>query len=625
MEPIRSELVSLDRLEEFARTLALTHATTASTGRDVRLLDRLGINERLLTQAYRTIAEGARDGQTISPAAEWLIDNFHVVQDQLREIREDLPETYYRDLPKLAEGPLAGYPRVYDLAVAIVRHSDSRLDVEALRRFTSGYQSIAPLGIGELWAIAIMLRLALVDNLRRLAARTLWERVERDRAEEWADHVLETAERRPSEIVVILADRERSDETLSTPFATHVLQRLRDSGPVVAPVLFWLEQRFARQGVSGDEMVYTEHHRQAADQVSVGNVVTSMRLLSAIDWADFVERTSLVEALLCDDPTATYPAMDFETRNDYRSVIERIAKRSGVPEIDVASRALECARQSFADNPRDTRRSHVGFYLVGAGRPSLEDQFIGRVRPRDMLHHRNALRHPGAAYFWTVALLTFIPMLFLSVYANYRGVSNLGLVALFALMLIPASDLAVSSTNRDITRMMPPRVLPKLDFKDGVPPDCRTMVVVPTMLTSEDSITAMLARLEIHSLANPEDHIHFALLTDLTDAPSEAMPGDDALIEIAVAGVLDLNKRYRRSDGDRFFSFTVVACSTRGNRVGWVGSESGASSMSSIDCSVEHRTRRTPSSLVRPHFSPTSAMSSPSTPIPNYPGMVPGA
>ncbi len=556
-EPIRSELVSLDRLEEFARVLAEDHEVTGSSGRDARLLDHLVVNERLLTQAYRTIAEGVRAGQTISPAAEWLMDNFHVVQEQLREIREDLPETYYRDLPKLSHGPRLGYPRVYDLALAIVQHNDSRLDAESLRRFTTAYQTRSPIGIGELWAIAIMLRLVLVDNLRRLASRTLWERVERDRAEQWADQLLETADRRPSEIFMMLAEREQSDETLSTPFAAHLLQRLRDSGPGVAPVLFWLEQRFAAQDSSGDEMVHAEHHRQAADQVSVGNVITSMRLLSAIDWADFVERTSVVEALLREDPTGTYSKMDFETRNEYRSVIERISRRSGVPEIDVARSALERALQSSRTDPSDGRRGHVGFYLVGAGRPWLEANFVGRVRPRDLLHHRNALRHPAAVYFWTVALLTLIPILLLTVYAHSRGARPLGLVGLVVLLLMPATDLAVSSTNRDITRMMPPRVLPKLDFKDGVPPNCRTMVVMPTMLTSTESISAMLARLEIHSLANPERHLHFALLTDLVDAPRELMDDDEMLIDAVVSGIGELNERHPGIDdgGDRFFLF----------------------------------------------------------------------
>ncbi len=556
LDPIRSELVSLDRLEEYARALAQGHVIGAAT-QDARLLERLDINERLLTDAYRTIAEEVREGRTISPAAEWLMDNFHLVQEQLREIREDLPETYYRDLPKLCQGRREGYPRVYELAEAIVQHSDSRLDAEALRRFTAAYQSCAPIGIGELWAIAIMLRLALVDNLRRLASRTLWERDERGRAERWAAQLLETADRRPSEIFMMLADREQSKEPISTPFAAHILQRLRDTGPGVAPALLWLEQRFAAQGTSGDEMVHAEHHRQAADQVSVGNVITSMRLLSAIDWAEFVERTSVVEALLRRDPTGTYPRMDFQTRNDYRGVIELIAKRAGVAETDVARRALDRAQRSWADDPLDERRGHVGYSIVGGARQELEAEFTGRLGRRDLLHQRNALRHPSAVYFWTLGLLTLIPIVLLTIYARGEGAEPLELIILVALLAIPASDLAVSSTNRDITRMMPPQVLPKLDFQDGVPANCRTMVVIPTMLTSADSIATLLARLEIHALANPDRQLYFALLSDLADAPCEVMPDDEMLIERAVSGIDDLNERHREpgADGDRFLLF----------------------------------------------------------------------
>jgi cyclic beta-1,2-glucan glucanotransferase len=554
-EPIRGELCSLERLEQYARELAGTHVLAQRDQRRARhLLERLEDNGRFLTESYRTIAENVRRGQTISPASEWLMDNFHIVQEQLREIREDLPQHYLRELPKLAEGQFAGYPRVYAIAVALIERSDCRLDAEMLRRFMQAYQEVAPLTIGELWAVAIMLRLALVENLRRLARQSLWAQDERQRADAWADELLQTAERRPSEVFIMLAERERSGEQLSSPFAVQLLQRLRDQGSGIASALLWLEQRFIAQETTGDEMIRIEHQRQAANQVSVGNVITSMRLLSSIDWAEFVESTSMVERVLREDPVKTHELQDFETRNRYRTAVEKIAKRVRVPEVEVAQRACQYAREAHQLDPQDITRAHVGYYLIDRGRARLEADFRYWPDMRE-LAYRVATTFPSFIYLGTIALITGMILWFLLSYAHIYGAGTAELVAIALLLIIPASDFAVSATNRDLTFLMKPQVLPKLEFKGGVNGDYRTMVVMPTMLTSAENVRELLDHLEIHYLANQEENLHFALLTDFADAPEEHMPNDEMLVEQALGGVRELNERYNDGRQDRFYIF----------------------------------------------------------------------
>jgi cyclic beta-1,2-glucan synthetase len=555
-EPIRAELCSLERLEQYARELARQH-TLAPKGRRQAspLLDRLEDNGRYLTGSYRAIAENVRRGQSISPAAEWLMDNFHIVQEQLREIREDLPRHYLRELPKLAGGPYAGYPRVYAIAIALIERSDCRLDAEMLGRFVLAYQEVTPLTIGELWAVAIMLRLALVENMRRLARQTLWAQEERKRADLWADELLTASERRPGDIFIMLAERERGGEQLSTPFAVQLLQRLRDQGAGIAPALLWLEQRLAAQETTGDVMMRIEHHRQAANQVSAGNVITSMRFLSSIDYSEFFERTSLVEQALRNDPAGMHALQDFETRNRYRSVIERIAKRTGLPEVEIAGRAVSYAREaSGPPENMDPARSHVGYYLIGPGRAHLEAESGYWPDPLE-LANRIARRYPAFFYLGTIALVTGAVLWFLLDFAHGHGAGDIELVILALLLAIPVSDLAVSAANRDLTFMTEPQVLPKLEFKDGIPQERRTMVVVPAMLTSEQNVRELIDHLEIHYLANQEENIHFALLTDFADAPQEHMPDDETLIERAGAGVRGLNARYDNGRQDRFYLF----------------------------------------------------------------------
>ncbi|HEV2716590.1 MAG TPA: hypothetical protein VGU64_15120, partial [Terriglobales bacterium] len=338
--PIREELFSIERLEQYAATLAAEHKITERPQRVSLLLPRLEDNGRKLIAAYKALVESIREEHTISPAAEWLVDNFHIVEEQVREIREDLPKSYYHELPKLAEGDFKNYPRIYALSVALIAHTDSHLDTETLRRFINAYQKISSLSIGELWAVPISLRIALVENLRRLAKRIVSSREERDGADVLADKLIEAAQREQKDLVAMLSSRLPARKPIGRAFVVQLTQRLREQDPAVMPVVEWLDKQLAKQGLTIEQMVHEEHHRQAAAQVTVGNIITSMRLLSTLDWKDFFETISLIDPELAKDPAGIYSRMDFETRDRYRHVVERISKRTKKSEPEVARAAL---------------------------------------------------------------------------------------------------------------------------------------------------------------------------------------------------------------------------------------------------------------------------------------------
>ncbi len=323
-EPIRSELFGIERLEQHAESLAAAQPVLGGSAKGRPLLPRVEDNGRVLRETYRVIAKAIREERAITPAAEWLVDNFHVVDEQLREIRDDMPSGFYRELPKLADGPLAGLPRVYGIAWAFVAHTDSRFDPDTLRRFVQAYQRVQPLTIGELWAVAITLRVVLVENVRRLAESIVRGRAARQEADALADDLLGLSGRPPEPTDRALR---RFEETpLRTAFAVQLVQRLRDQDPAVTPALLWLDRRLAAQGTTQEEIVRIEHQRQAAMNVTVRNVIMSMGLMSALDWTEFFESVSLVDRLLQAD--LNYPAMDFATRDSYRHAIEELARGS---------------------------------------------------------------------------------------------------------------------------------------------------------------------------------------------------------------------------------------------------------------------------------------------------------
>ena len=254
----------VERLEQYAATLAAEHKVADRVQRVNLLLPRLEENSRKLIAAYKELAESIRQEHVISPAAEWLVDNFHIVEDQVREIREDLPRGYYRELPKLAEGDFKDYPRIYALSIALVAHTDSHLDTETLRGFINAYQKVSPLSIGELWAVPISLRLALVENLRRLTTRIVSSRGEREEADKLADKLLELIRRQPDEVVPLLSSRYGKRKMMSHTFAVQLTQRLREQDPGLLVVFEWLEKQLAKEQVSIDQVVRDEHRRQAA-------------------------------------------------------------------------------------------------------------------------------------------------------------------------------------------------------------------------------------------------------------------------------------------------------------------------------------------------------------------------
>ncbi len=553
-EPIRAELFSGERLEQHAESLALAQRVTTNPRRGRRLLPRVLDNGRVLLESYRAIARAIRQERAITPAAEWLVDNYHIVDEQLREIHDDLPPGYYQELPKLAEGPLEGYPRVYGLAWAFVAHTDSRFDPEMLRRFVRAYQRVQPLTIGELWAVAITVRIILVENLRRLAERVVHDRAARQEADALADRLLDLANRSMEPAAKIL--RQFEGGPLAPAFAVQLVQRLRDQDPVITPALQWLEQHLGTHG-STTEIVRVEHQRQAAMNVTVRNVITSMRLISAFDWAEFFESVSLVDAILWTD--TGFAAPDFVTRDRYRRAIEDLARCSPHDEGEIARRAVLQAKrfsaQAQGDNdPASDRRADPGYYLIANGRVAFEQELGFRMPIKTRLR-RAYVTNATSRYLATIAIVSGLILTLFLFTSGAAEVGIAGLLLVGLLALVPASDLAIALVNREVTELLGPRVLPRLALRDGLPADLRTLVVVPTLLIDPAQIAEQIERLEVHYLANPDDNLRFALLSDWTDAPQESMPGDDELLAATVEGIAELNRRHGLASdgGERFF------------------------------------------------------------------------
>ncbi len=550
--PVREELFGVERLEQHAESLAAAQPVTARPPLVLSLHTRLNDNAAVLLAAYRASAAELENGRGVVPAAEWLLDNYHLVEEQIREIREDLPPGYYRQLPKLAEGPFAGYPRVFGLAWAFVAHTDSHFDPDILRRFISAYQRVQPLTIGELWAVAITLRIVLIENLRRLADQMTAGRGARAAADALADRLLASGDT-PSALETDISASARLRGRLSESFAAQLAKRLRDQDPRTTPALGWLEERLRLQGAATDNVVQLEQQRQGASNLTVRNVITSMRLISDIDWAELFERTSLVDERL--RAASAFGAMDFPTRNLYRSAIEQLALGSASSELEVADLALKASQASAVGVVGAAEAERVGdpgYHLIAEGRGALERKIGFRPPPRLRISRFNVRLGIGG-YVGAILLLTVLLLAFATWALSTPGL-GLTSLALFALVgFLPASEVATALVNRAITWSFGATTLPGLELAAGVPQSLRTLVVVPTLLTSEADLREQIERLEVHYLSGAGGDLAFVLLSDGVDADQEVLEDDAHLLAVAAEAIGRLNGRYGPGPGGTRF------------------------------------------------------------------------
>ena len=534
-QPIRSELFSAERLEQHGKSLAAHQPVSHRPSFRNRLTDRLRANEKILLRVYREIAQSADQKKSTTPAAEWLLDNYHLVEQQVIEVRADLPLGYYHQLPKLSEGPLIGYPRVVGIAWAYVAHTDSRFDPATLIRFVRAYQKVQPLTIGELWAIAITLRIVLIENLRRLAEHIVLSRAAYDDANKVADLLIGVGglAAHPS----ALESYEKAK--LSEAFIVQLVQRLREQDPKSTPAVAWLDERLAREGLNADELVRNDLQLQGATNVTVRNIITSMRLISDVDWTELFETVSPVDDVL--RSLAAFKEMDFATRNLYRNAIEQIARGTDFDEVEVAQNACAAATSAHATGS-DPRQRDPGYFLIGPGRFQFELSL--RYRESGWGIRRRILATGLSGFVFAVAYATSVILFFPVFWLAKEGLNpwSLGLMTLVG--LLPAIDAALMLVNRFATYGFGATLLPSLELLPGVPDHLRTVVAVPTLLTNEAGIRQLIERLEVHYLSNPTGALHFALLSDWADAASETTEDDAALLGSATDGIARLNEKY---------------------------------------------------------------------------------
>jgi len=553
--PLRSELFSADQMEQYGRKLAASHKLSSEQHPD-QLLKRLSENETVLADDLHLLTTAVKEGRRITPAEEWLVDNFYLIEEQIRLAKRHLPKNYSQQLPRLGNGRSAGLPRVYDIALEIISHGDGRVDPDSLSRFIVAYQTVQYLKLGELWAIPIMLRLALIENLRRIAGRVAGNRIERDQADFWAQQMVTIAEEDPKSLILVIADMARSKPPMGGSFVSELVRRLQGQSAALALALplTWIEQWLSESGLTIAQLIHSDSQQQAIEQVSISNCIASLRFLESMNWQDFVESKSIVEHTLLQDPSGTYRNMDFATRDHYRHVIENTAKSTTLSEGQLAQLVIKLAQEAMHSNGRDMQSAHVGFYLIDEGLPQFKKAALIKSPFWTVLetdHYTLRL----LLYVTAIAIITVLFSGFFLLKRPNNDWSDWLLITAVVALLVSASQFAITIINWLVTLFIKPEALPRMDFSEGIPIDSRTLVVIPSMLLSNSHVDELVETLEVHFLANQDNNLHFGLLTDFTDASEEITPLDETLLSLCKNKIEALNDKHSNGRADTFFLF----------------------------------------------------------------------
>jgi len=553
---LKDAFLSPDELERHARQIAKNHKVTKNSGSSDCLISRMDRNFSLITSVYRMLNEDVKNKMPISPAAEWLLDNYYIIEEQVKEIRHNLAKEKCLKLNILNSGFLKGYPRIYAIAMELVSHLDGRLDETIIVNFVQAYQSQSILSMTELWGLPVMLKMALVENMRNICEKVGQSQIQYRKVEKMSVRDLREVDRLKENLVSINGG--------AFSFIEHLLKRLRKEGAETADILQRLDQTLVEFDLAAERVIQEEHQEQAARQVAMGNSVTSLRLVAAINWNEIFENLSAVEEVLRQDPDGTYSRMDFESRDYYRHQIERVAKKWKTSETHVARKVLNLAKAA----PNSSKASHVGYFIMGPGRGHLLHELAGKENARMPDENCRSLVRYLVPIFLLTGILVFLTMGYAFFASPGAGYAALFLIAL--VVLIPASEIAVVLVNRFITSWVEPTFFPKLAYDEGIPEDAASIVVVPTLLPNEQRVAELVEQLEVHYMANREHNLFFALLGDLKDGPEQHLPDDQAILDMAEKKIRELNDRYGCGrDIFFFFSRKRIYSNTQHNWMGW--------------------------------------------------------
>ena len=558
---INDALLSGEELESYARKLAFDEAARKRSNSSVRPLSRLNDNYKYILSVYKSLNDDMRRMRPILPSAEWLLDNFYIIEEQVKSIQRDLTRELYNKLPILKSGPFKGYARIYAVAMELVGHTDGKIDENVITSYINAYQTHNTLTSVEFWAMPIMIKMAVIEKIRYICGNISETRQQHSKVDEMLDRIMKEENFDAEKLSHAILTEMRSTFEIKPSFIEHLAYRLRRLGRASSQALRFVDDKLAKHGMSIDAVTLKEHNIQAVNKVSIENCILSLKFISGLNWIDVFESLSTLEQILRKDPDGTYARIDLSSRNMYRNKIEELSNLFNVSEIHIAREAVALAKKAVAEHPENPHLHNIGYYILDDGLELLEERMNYKPTGYKKLL-RFAKKHPTLIYITSILALTALLSLAAVIAAAYLAGSDYSILhrtiislLVFITLFIPSSDIAVCFVNNLLSHIIKPAILPKLDYAKSIPHEDSTIIVVPALLTDEKRAVELVKNLEVHYLANKHKNLYFALAGDFKDSDKEKNENDSAIVAAAMNAVNELNRKYPNEGSPIFYYF----------------------------------------------------------------------
>ena len=541
---IDGTILDNQQLEKHLQKIASNHNLVNKSSKETYPIPHLIENYETIKIVYNLLNSHVKQGISTHPAGEWLLDNFYIIEETVKQIQKELTLKKYTNFLGIANGRYKGFARIYVVAAEIIAYTDNRIEKENLEEYLMSYQTKKTLSMEEIWNIGIFLQIAIIENIREICEKIYSSQIQKIKAENIVKKLIDNTniEEKGEKTEIrkdILKDMDKY------PFIEYMSYILKRHGKKGYRYLQALDEIVERMGTTVGEVIKKEHFDIAVKKVSIGNSITSIKKIQRINFLEIFEKINGVEEILKKDPAGVYEKMDSTTKDCYRNKIKEISKKTKISEIYIAKKILLLAEQ----NKDNGKKSHIGYYIIDKGITKLYKELQYKVKKRINNNSKQNL------YIMTNIIVSIIISLIISMIIN-KNIQNIGIFIFnFIILLIPSSELVIQIIQYILSKTVKPQIIPKIDFSKGIDKENTCMVIIPTIIKDKEKVKELIKKLEVFYIANKSPNIYFTLLGDCSESKFKEEKIDNEVIETGIELTKELNNKYPTDDNFPIFNF----------------------------------------------------------------------
>ena len=492
----------------------------------------------VIKEVYNLLNEHLKLGIGIHPAGEWLLDNLYIIEETVKQIEKELTLKKYINFVGIANGEYKGFARIYVLASNMVAFTDNKIERKDLEDYLKSYQENKNLSMEEIWNIGLFLEISIIENIREVCEKIYVSQIEKYKAENIVERLVENKTKQ--EQVFKRNSFKKVEKNLLNDiqysFVEYMSYILKRYGKKGYSYLKALEETIELTGSTVSDVIKKEHFDIAVRKVTIGNSITSIKKIQRINFLEIFEKVNGVEELLKKDPSNVYSKMDSKSKEYYRNKIKEISRKTKISEIYITRKLLDLANKSSIEENKEEKKNHIGYYLIDEGILELYKEL--KYKPKINISTKAKTK----IYIISIILLSIIISFFMASKLNVKNI-YVSMIS-FILFFIPATEIVNQVISYILSKIVKPKLIPKMDFLNGIDKENSTMVVIPTIVKSKEKVQELMGKLEVFYLANKSENLYFCLLGDCSESKNEEEDFDKEVIEEGKKQVEILNTKY---------------------------------------------------------------------------------